>query len=1843
MSRSAFIALCVSVLILGGFALVSQHYRTDVDQQANQAPIVASAAVPTDSPLDAPSIEASFVTTPPRVQFRQPSQERLTEEQPTLYLAFDQPIDAESLDRALQVTPTIGLDLKWTANTLYLQPVSPLTPGTTYTFTLENTATNLNGVPLDKPYRWQHLVPHRLLNAPVTPLVNRQQPLQLHFSAPIDQATVVTPLLISPTVPVTSGWNPQGDTLLLTPTIAFLPAMTYTVQLPAELHDRNGKPLAYPPSVAFTTPPLVVNAYPTQLAGAATPFTTINVGVHPPVDRAATAASFQISPTVAGSLGWHENTLIFTPTRGYLAPDTQYQVQVTPVLTDPTGIAQTTAPVAWHFATQSFTHWADFGYGPKLQSVATAGPRVIHLENLFQMAGNSPVAMPPIAMTLYPIDQATLLTALTAAEPLSKLYPLVATDELTLTARWPLTVPMDNNNYANSALTTTLPLTVPAGHYVLNLESPYVNDQLLITLTDATLILKRGSAELGVWMTDFAGKALANQPLHLYTGAGQLLAAGESDANGYYRFTEVAALTTTVATPWMNLLQAASLVVVAPTTQEHEGAIATDQWPTPNLPYSYVASPQPARRYTNALYTDRPLYTPGQTVYFKGILRRDDDAQLALPPVGTAITVTLQDARNNLVNTLTLTTNALGTVNGEFHLAEGAMVGDYSLLLEVAGETTRQPFQVQEYRKPDYQVDIQLDAPEIRAGATVTVSVASHYLSGQPVVKGQVTLHHYLLSAGGGMDGFGSPAPWVNLGQQQTGMTDATGHFTTTFVLGQEPFVYYGGGNNQGLAVEATVNDASNQSISNYALLAYQQQGNRITLDPGAMPKLPGELATFTISAHDPIGSPAAYQAMRLNVTPLGIDPLRASGVAGFDLRTDANGQLRVPFLAGQVGYYQLQLSSYDNKGFTTPPADSYLLVNDPDQPWVDAPDGLFTLRAEAPHYRPGEVANLEILSSFGEWALLTVERGQVRRSQRVALTPPRTAITLPITTTDAPNIFVTVHAWTPTTPQFDQWQSQPNYRLRTATTALTVTPLNQALTVTITADQEAYRPRTPATFQIQVTDESGAPVAAELSVALVDEAIYQLSADLTGSLFDTFYGKRPHLVTTYDAMAPRRSFGGGRGGGGGGGFDRTNPRRDFPDTAAWLPAVTTDATGQATVTLTLPDSLTSWRLVAKALTAATQVGEATQQVVTNQPVSLQPLLPAALTVGDTAVLSARLHNHTTQTQTITVTVALSPTLLVNALDLAAATTQQVILGPGTTQIVGWGAHAVAAADLHLLFTLTGDAGNDAVQSPLALRPLAIPNLVSQVGQLTGTVTLPITLPTKLYELSQVEVQLNRSLAGSMVDGLAYLTGYPYGCVEQTMSRALPNAVVGRLFAQLGVADPTLQAELPALLDASRQRLYGFQHNDGGWGWWYDDPSDAYQTAWVLFGLRLIRDAGHLVDPGVLERGSNWLQGQLLTADPRTVAFALYALSETSSLADKDNAQLRQRRDAIGRDPAQIAALDNFSLAALALVYAHDSDTEHAVQLLDQLLSRAKSEDGMVYWPIEGNDGLYQAKSMASSVRSTALALSALMRIRPSDGATAQIVRWLMAQRQGTGWGTTNETAFTLLALTDYLASTAELTATAAYTVDLNGTVVGEGELSSGATVATITLDATQLTPGANALHITSPAGQPLYYRINTRSYQAEAALTRAGELEIFREYLDPLTLYPITQTVAGQLVSVQLTVKTKQPTAYVLIEDRLPGGLEALNERLATSTHQGFDPNRVGVFSNYPYDYKEVRRERVSFFVGMMNGEWRTEYLARAVTTGTFVALPTEVYPMYDGAVWGRSASSRLVVNTAE
>jgi uncharacterized protein YfaS (alpha-2-macroglobulin family) len=311
------------------------------------------------------------------------------------------------------------------------------------------------------------------------------------------------------------------------------------------------------------------------------------------------------------------------------------------------------------------------------------------------------------------------------------------------------------------------------------------------------------------------------------------------------------------------------------------------------------------------------------------------------------------------------------------------------------------------------------------------------------------------------------------------------------------------------------------------------------------------------------------------------------------------------------------------------------------------------------------------------------------------------------------------------------------------------------------------------------------------------------------------------------------------------------------------------------------------------------------------------------------------------------------------------------------------------------------------------------------------------------------------------------------------------------------------------------------------------------------------------------------------------------------------------------------------------------------------LAKSAVESNGQVYWPRGEDDGHYHEKTMSSTIRSTALVLAAFARINPNHRLEPGIARFLMGERRMDGWGSTNETSFAILALTDHLLAKETATADTEYTVELNGSVVTSGTLGRGEPAVALTIPASQLRTGDNALQIRQSGRGQLYYVISSRAYVAKSEVAAEGDVKVKREYIDPATSKAITSVEAGQLVKVQVTVTMPSDGFYIIVEDKLPGGLEALNEGLNTTSHEASALDSYGNYyetlyhwREYGYNNKEIRADRVSFFITEFGKGARTfTYYARATRAGQFIAMPVEVWAMYDLSVWGRSGSGKLAV----
>jgi uncharacterized protein YfaS (alpha-2-macroglobulin family) len=400
----------------------------------------------------------------------------------------------------------------------------------------------------------------------------------------------------------------------------------------------------------------------------------------------------------------------------------------------------------------------------------------------------------------------------------------------------------------------------------------------------------------------------------------------------------------------------------------------------------------------------------------------------------------------------------------------------------------------------------------------------------------------------------------------------------------------------------------------------------------------------------------------------------------------------------------------------------------------------------------------------------------------------------------------------------------------------------------------------------------------------------------------------------------------------------------------------------------------------------------------------------------------------------------------------------------------------------------------------------------------------------------------------------------------------------------------------------------------------------------VLHGLAVIQSSGYSIEPSVIENAVKYLNENLEGMDTRTRAYALYSMA----LPGKGNIDgTRSLADSSARE------LDPFGQAALALSLKQLGDEPRARALVDRLEISVMRKEGIAYWPQGRDDGEYHRKTMASTIRTTAFALSAILAV---DGADHPLVKpaaeYLIGRRTGYGWGTTNETSFTILALTDYLSSQQAEGGSSEFNIVLNGAELSAGALGPGKMFSSLEIPLSQLNAGDNAIQLHGTGG-PLYYDLITRYTLARQAVQPAGNIAITRRYLDPKTSKPLESVTAGQLVKVQLTVKMRQAGSFMLVEDHLPGGLEALNEGLNSTSHVSLDYDDTQYrWQEYGYNNKEIYGDRVTFFVTeMQSGSTTFSYLARASTSGTFIALPVEAYAMYDPLLWGRSSDAKLVV----
>ncbi|MEX2373832.1 MAG: alpha-2-macroglobulin family protein, partial [Dehalococcoidia bacterium] len=605
---------------------------------------------------------------------------------------------------------------------------------------------------------------------------------------------------------------------------------------------------------------------------------------------------------------------------------------------------------------------------------------------------------------------------------------------------------------------------------------------------------------------------------------------------------------------------------------------------------------------------------------------------------------------------------------------------------------------------------------------------------------------------------------------------------------------------------------------------------------------------------------------------------------------TGVDGLGSVSYTPSSSGVLRLVASTSDDAGRVASSA-GYLWVSGQDfVRWEIRNDGIIELVADRDEYEVGDTAEVLVPAPFeGARALVTVERGGILQRETRVFEGNSETLSIPIVDGFVPNVFVSVVLYRPPT------EEDPVPRYHVGYVELPVSTETRTLSVNVQPSVEQAGPGETVSYDIRVTDSTGAPVQAEVAVNMVDAAVLSLS-DLEGPTgLQAFWFQRGLGVRTGASVSVsvdrandtvREPAFGGKGGG----EEGEALRSEFRNTAYWEAQLETNAQGVATFEVQLPDNLTTWRTQVRAVSGDTLVGEGTHDLLATKPLLVRPALPRFVRAGDQVMLRTLVRNATDDAQDVTVSIE------VDGLDLDDGAEQTLTVQPGQSGEFDWPASASATGTATVAFRAAAPGLADAVEISLPVYLDVTPETMATGGVVVGESQLEALYlpPYAIVDNGELEVNVQGSLVGALHDELGKFASLPFEPSSRVASR-----VIGTVAAYL--AEGEGGAGLVSAISFDMSKLQAMQRSDGGWGWCSGAGcrSDPMVTAWVLTAFGEAVEAGWDSPGTQWRRGDSYLRGHMNRTfdvrrppDPNERAFMFYAIQHATDTSDYLNSLL---------------------------------------------------------------------------------------------------------------------------------------------------------------------------------------------------------------------------------------------------------------------------------------------------------------------------------------------------------------
>jgi uncharacterized protein YfaS (alpha-2-macroglobulin family) len=424
--------------------------------------------------------------------------------------------------------------------------------------------------------------------------------------------------------------------------------------------------------------------------------------------------------------------------------------------------------------------------------------------------------------------------------------------------------------------------TLPNGIYFLALNTPnsdpntlfWQNRRQLLIVADTNIVVKEMFDEVHVWVTDLAtGEPASGHDLTFYNDRGAPIGTAVSDNNGFARFDSNR----------QDFL--AGVTVISNEPGEAGFGVGSSRWNGNVNPWQlgHEAAYSADFRTFAYIYTDRPIYRPGDTVYYKGIVRENNYGRYNLPSLQTVqINVTPYNVfiENALEETFTVQVADDGTFTGEYVIPEDITLGSYQFSILSEGTNAFRSFTIADYRAPEFLVSVTPDKTEALRGETVAVTFEANYFFGGPATdlpvswtvyansfRPDVPGPYYEFGDGGNfyyedLGPFGGPFGDTGLGEfvaNGEGMTDGDGRFTFTLPADLLDDIDPG---SRRLTVEVTITDLSEFPVTGRTRITMHAAETYVGIIPSDYIATAGQPAAVDLLTTDWEGEPVGNQSV---------------------------------------------------------------------------------------------------------------------------------------------------------------------------------------------------------------------------------------------------------------------------------------------------------------------------------------------------------------------------------------------------------------------------------------------------------------------------------------------------------------------------------------------------------------------------------------------------------------------------------------------------------------------------------------------------------------------------------------------------------------------------------------------------------------------------------------------------------------------------------------------------------------------------------------------------------------------------------------------------------------------